>query len=204
VKPYQRRSQCSADNVGKLTRFARALQKADMWVCPTIAVNQMEWPKGRAAAGMQYIPPRYFAKILENFASADYPEAAVEIAYALKVVKGLHAGNVRLLPGTDAPRPNVVPGFSLHDELKYLREAGLTAQQVLQAATSAPAEFLGLQKEFGSIAVGKRADLLLLDADPLHDIGNLSRQAGVMAHGQWFDAEVIQKELQKLAASAKP
>jgi len=188
---------------GKLARFSRALQQADIWVCPTIAVNQMEWPEGRIGAGMQYVPPRYFAKLRAAYAGADYPEAAVEIAYGLKLVQGLHAAGVRLLPGTDASRPNVVPGFSLHNELRYFVDAGMTAQEALEAATSGPAIFLGLEKEFGTIEVGKRADLMLLDANPLEDIGNLRRQAGVIVRGEWFDADRIQQQLQKLAKIAK-
>lgn len=188
---------------GKLASFSRALQQADIWVCPTIAVNQMEWPEGRIGAGMQYVPPRYFAKLRENYASADYPEAAIETAYALQLVQGLHAAGVRLLPGTDAARPNVVPGFSLHDELRYFVNAGMTAPQALKAATSEPAAFLGLEKEFGTVEVGKRADLLLLDANPLEDVSNLRRRAGVMVRGEWFDTDRIERHLQKLAKAAK-
>ena len=85
-------------NERKLARFARALQKAAVWVCPTVAVNQFEWPEGQIGAGMQYVPPRYLAKMARVRHQANYPKAAVEIAYALELVKGLHAAGVRLLP----------------------------------------------------------------------------------------------------------
>jgi len=79
----------------------------------------------------------------------------------------------------------------------------MTAPQALESATSESATFLGLEKEFGTIDVGKRADLLLLDANPLDDVSNLRRQAGVMVRGEWFDADRIERQLQKLAREEK-
>lgn len=192
-----------AIDAGKLEHFSRAMQEAGIWVCPTIAVYQMEFPKDRIGTGMQYVPPRYFAKLIENFEESGFPEAALEIGYGLKVLRAFHAAGVRLLPGTDSSRPNVVPGFALHDELAYFVAAGMTPQQALAAATSGPAEFLGLEHEFGRIEVGKRADMILLEANPLQDIGNLRRQAGVVVRGEWFDASRIQQQLRRFAEMAR-
>jgi imidazolonepropionase-like amidohydrolase len=91
---------------------------------------------------------------------------------------------VRMLAGTDIPEPYVVPGFSLHDELVLLVRAGLSPMQALQAATRNPAEALGALSERGTVEPGKIADLVLLDADPLEDIGNTSRIATVILRGQ--------------------
>ena len=80
--------------------------------------------------------------------------------------------------------PLVYPGSSLHDELALLVESGLTTADALRAATLWPAEFLGLQDRIGTVAPGRRADLLLLDADPLADIDNTRRIRAVVLDGR--------------------
>ena len=105
-----------------------------------------------------------------------------------------HAG-VRMMAGTDAPIPGVVPGFSQHDELKLLVAAGLPPSEALRAATVNAATFLGKANEFGTVEVGKRADLVLLDDDPLQDVANTSRYAGVMVRGRWLDGDALRRAL---------
>jgi hypothetical protein len=92
-----------------------------------------------------------------------------------------------LLAGTDAMNPLCFPGFSLDDELALLVESGLTPLAALQSATLRPAEFLGRTEELGSIAPGKRADLVLLSADPLADIHNTTKIQAVWLHGKLYD-----------------
>jgi imidazolonepropionase-like amidohydrolase len=105
-----------------------------------------------------------------------------------------------LLAGTDAFKPNVVPGFALHEELNYFVQAGLTPFEALRAATSDPARFLGREKEFGAIQIGRRADLLLLSAKPLDDIKNLAKRAGVMVRGKWFAEADLRQRLDRFFA----
>jgi len=88
--------------------------------------------------------------------------------------------------GTDTPIGLAVPGYSLHTELALLVESGLTPLEALEAATLIPAHFFDLQDELGTVAAGKVADLVLLDADPLADIANTRRVAGVMIGGRWL------------------
>ncbi|MDE2753307.1 MAG: amidohydrolase family protein, partial [Gemmatimonadota bacterium] len=88
--------------------------------------------------------------------------------------------------GTDTPNPFVYPGFSLHDELELLVRAGLSSRDALTAATTAPAEFLGATDSLGAVAAGMLADLVLLEANPLDDIGNTRRIALVVANGRFF------------------
>jgi imidazolonepropionase-like amidohydrolase len=94
---------------------------------------------------------------------------------------------VPLLAGTDAMNPFCFPGFSLHDELALLVESGLTPLAALQSATLRPAEFLGRSEDLGLIASGKRADLVLLSADPLADIHNTTQIQAVWIRGKYFD-----------------
>jgi hypothetical protein len=108
-----------------------------------------------------------------------------------KLVGMMFRAGVPLLAGTDAMNPYCFPGFSLHDELELLVESGLTPLAALQTATSGPAEFLGLAEEIGQVAAGRRADLLLLSADPLKDIHNTTKIEAVWARGKMFDRTAL-------------
>lgn len=94
---------------------------------------------------------------------------------------------VKILAGTDAGSVLVYPGFTIHDELRLLvSDAKLTTRQALWSATVGPAQFAGLEDRLGTIAVGKLADLVLLDANPLTDIRNTQSIFGVVQRGRWF------------------
>lgn len=111
---------------------------------------------------------------------------------------------VPLLAGTDALGvPRLVPGHSLHQELGLLHEAGLSPRQVLASATVAPATFLG-HPELGRIAVGAQADLLLVEGDPLADLGVLARPLGVMVRGTWLDRARLDALLEALTPEPPP
>jgi imidazolonepropionase-like amidohydrolase len=93
---------------------------------------------------------------------------------------------VPLLAGTDLGDPFVIPGFALHDELELMVRAGMTPLAALQSATSEPARAFGLSATVGALAPGQAADLVVLDADPLLDIGNTRRIHAVMLNGRWI------------------
>jgi imidazolonepropionase-like amidohydrolase len=92
-----------------------------------------------------------------------------------------------------------VPGFSLHRELELLVAAGLSPFAALRAGTVAPAEFLGLNT--GMVAVGRDADLVLLDANPLSDVANTRRIHGVMLRGQWYPAGTLQARIDRFLSA---
>jgi imidazolonepropionase-like amidohydrolase len=107
-------------------------------------------------------------------------------ALKLAIVSALYKGGAHLLLGTDTVKPGTLPGFSLHDELAYFVAAGITPYDAIRSGTSDAATFLRQQNEFGLVAVGLRADLLLVEANPLEDVNNISRLAGVMVDGHWL------------------
>lgn len=108
----------------------------------------------------------------------------------------MHRAGVALLAGTDIGAPLLVPGFSLHDELALLvRDAGMSPLQALRAATLTPARVMGLGDETGTVEAGKRADLVLLDADPLADIRNTRRIHAVVANGRLLDRAALDRLL---------
>src|SRR5262245_43805899 len=108
-------------------------------------------------------------------------------AFNMKVAGALHRAGVTLIAGTDARGiPQLAPATSLHRELQLLRESGLSPYEAIRAATVAPAAFLGKDTEFGTITVGRRADLLLADRNPFQDLSTLKTPVGVMARGRWY------------------
>lgn len=115
------------------------------------------------------------------------------------LITGLHRAGVGFLLGSDAPQIWNVPGFSVRRELAYLVDAGLTPFQALESGTRNVARYLGTEATTGTVASGKRADLILLDANPLVDITNVGRQAGVMVGGRWLDRAEIDSRLAALA-----
>jgi imidazolonepropionase-like amidohydrolase len=106
---------------------------------------------------------------------------------------------VRLLAGTDITIPYTYPGFSLHDELKLLVEAGLSPMQALETATVNPALLLGLSKTWGRVEPGYTANLVLLNADPLADISNTSNIYSVVVNGEFLN----RARLDQLLSDAK-
>lgn len=120
--------------------------------------------------------------------------------FNLLLVNACKKAGVPIVAGTDAGTSSVVNGFSLHDELDLLVKAGLTTQEALHAATILPAQWLGIDKQIGSIETGKLADLILLDENPLNDIQNTRKIAGVMVNGKWIEKKTIQTMLANLAA----
>jgi imidazolonepropionase-like amidohydrolase len=122
----------------------------------------------------------------------------------LKIVGAMHRAGVPFLAGTDAaPGIYIMPGFSLHDELANFVEAGFTAMEALQTATSNPAKFLGTESSMGSIEAGKIADMVLLHANPLDDIHNTRKISAVFVEGHLLDRKALDQVLQQVEASAK-
>ena len=102
--------------------------------------------------------------------------------------------------GTDSPQLFSVPGFSIHREMQSMLAAGLTPFEILASGTRNVGRYYGAEAEFGTVATGRRADLVLLDANPLTDVRNFGRRAGVMVHGRWLPESEIQARLAQIAA----
>lgn len=104
------------------------------------------------------------------------------------------------MTGTDALIPTVIPGFSLHSELEELVGVGLTPYEALRTSTTHPFEFLGELDDAGTVEVGKRANLVLLEANPLEHITNSRKIAGVMIQGNWLSKTELQEGLEEVVA----
>lgn len=122
------------------------------------------------------------------------PEVDKNFQLMLQLTKELHDKGVPLLSGTDS-FGTLVPGISLHEELKLLVEAGLSPYEALQCSTVNVAAYLGETGEAGVIQAGARADFILLDHNPLLDINNSRSVSGVFTHGKWLSREVLAKSI---------
>jgi imidazolonepropionase-like amidohydrolase len=139
---------------------------------------------------------------LANQRAAEYQMRTELVKRSLAVFNQMHAAGVPVMAGTDTTAPNVFPGFALHEDLNYFVQAGLTPLEALQSATIKPAEFLGRAAEQGTIAPGKRADLVLLNANPLDDIRNTQKIDAVIVNGKLLNRGDLDALLAKVAAFA--
>ena len=155
---------------------------------------------------MRYVPPQGLQQWtgqknmqLQNGAPAEGRARFLALRRAL--VRELHAAGAKMMAGSDSPQFFMTPGFGLHRELQALAAAGLSPYAALETATRVPAEYLG--RPIGVVAEGKRADLLLLDADPLADVANASRVAGVMVGGRWLSGETLRARLAEVERAVR-
>ena len=116
-----------------------------------------------------------------------------------KILLALNEAGVPMMSGTDTPLPVLVPGFALHEELANMVDIGLSPYDALKTSTYNPAKYLGELDEFGTVEVGKRADLVLLQANPLEDITNTQKIEGVMVRGKWYSRADLDTMLEEVA-----
>lgn len=192
-------------------KTANELFAPDVWVCPTLIAfgtvthELADLRSVLRQPGMQYLPSwaqdewspaRNYYK--NNFSRNQATAFEQRWFRHKELVEVMHERGVRMLAGTDAAVPVALPGFSLPDELELLAEVGLSPYEALRSSTYEAALFLDATGEWGSIQVGRSADLLILNADPLSDIRNVRHMSGVMIHGQWFSAERLREILHRL------
>ena len=109
----------------------------------------------------------------------------------------LHRAGVTLLAGSDLGNPFLVPGHSLHRELEFFVDAGLTPLEALQTATLNPAQVLGVADTMGQVKPGYVADLVLLDANPLEDITNIRGVKGILLRGVYYDRQALERMVEE-------
>lgn len=185
------------------------------WSCPTIVVSRnYSYRKDRKELDKDRLV--YFPKYLldwwsyendpisKNLSKQQWEEDQKYYENLKKYVTGMNKAGVRILAGTDTNNPYCFPGFSLHDELALLVEAGLTPMQALQASTRSAAEFMGKLDTMGTVEEGKIADLVLLRANPLEDIHNTTKIEAVIFAGHLYDRKDLDEMLENAKRAAAP
>ena len=143
---------------------------------------------------------QWAAQADQRLAALPAPDAGEPVvALRRRLIKELYDAGVPVLLGTDSPQVFSVPGFSIHHEMRVMIDSGLTPFQVLHSGTQAVADFYG-SVDYGTVAEGQRADLVLLNANPLDDVGNFADSAGVMVNGRWIRRAQIDARLAEIEA----
>ena len=202
-------------DAGRAAEVAAQLAARGVAVSPTLGVlEQIALQTGNRDAVEELWArsvTRYVPSVREAWWRTENPYAANEqpswrtlmqewLRFGREFTRLLHQHRVLILAGTDAPVPQMVPGFSLLDDLRNLHKAGLTPYEVLKTATANPAAFIGPTANFGRIEVGLRGDLVLLEGDPLESLDALAKPAGVGLNGVWFDRAELDGLLDLVAA----
>lgn len=203
-----------AIDVRKLDEIVEMTVRSGSWIVPT----QVLWEVGVISLGdldqltampeLRYWPQRgnggvqsWVERFRNGQASANFdPElAAIHARNRQVVLKALSDGGAKILMGTDSPQLFSVPGFSLHREMQAMADAGMSTYEILESGTRRVGDYFEAWDSFGTVAVGRRADLILLEANPLQSVANVSRRAGVMVRGHWLPENEIQQRLAQIA-----
>ena len=195
--------------------LAAILAKNQTWQCPTLV-----WERGGNLIDVsdfskdmrvKYVPAswktktwkRFTEEITQGYGADDLTIRKRFVEKELEVVGMLHKAGVPFLAGTDTPAGvHIFPGYSLHEELQRFVAAGFTPLEALQTATINPARFFGMEDQLGAVEKGKLADLVLLSANPLDDIANTQKIAGVIVNGRYFYRAELDKMLGRVETAA--
>ncbi|QPC97907.1 amidohydrolase family protein [Qipengyuania soli] len=188
----------------KVRSFARTMVAAGVAATPTLAVDfgflqtasekeaRLQRPSSRFSSEKMranWREDRWMKEL--GWDDITIARLAAFLAGTQRIAAILYEEGVLILAGTDTGNPFMVHGYSIHEELEELRDAGLGNLGAIRAATINPAKFLGEEGQWGEVRLGARADLVLLAANPLDDVSNYYRIDGVVARGHWLDASEI-------------
>ena len=187
---------------GAIEHVAKRVHDAGIFVQSTLVVYDTFSTSGRTALVDDPVVRLLRPSIREAWRGE--PKRGIPLnrltAFNQRVAGALHRSGVPIMAGTDAMGlPLVAPGSSLHRELQLLSASGLSTHEVIRSATVVPATFLGETKEFGTITVGQRADLLLVAGNPLDNLEVLKRPMGVLVRGRWLPRQRLDELLTSLA-----
>jgi imidazolonepropionase-like amidohydrolase len=192
------------------------LAKTQTWQCPTLYWERGQWLVDSIDISkdpnLKYAPatwrdkswPTFTKSIIKNLDTDPLAVREKFVDHELDIVRTMHKAGVPFLAGTDCPAGvDLIPGFSLHQELERFVAAGFTPAEALETATINPAKFLERTQDFGTVEKGKFADLVVLDANPLDDIRNTEKIDAVILNGRFFSRQELDSILRQVEAVAK-
>ena len=200
-------------DAGQIDALAADTGRAGTWNVPTQSlieqlIDATPIAELESREDMRYMPAATVARWVaakesqQNERGFTPAVAAEAIRIRRALIVALHKAGGRILLGSDAPQIFNVPGFSLHKELELMVASGMTPYDALRAGTVNVAAFLGL--DTGAIEIGRQADLVLLDANPLEEISNTRRIHGVMIRGAWHAASDLERRLRPYRQTGNP
>lgn len=193
---------------GLLDSLANYLAQSDTWLSPTLTVlknyanlDDTDLKKDPRLAYMpgfiqdMWDPANDFR--VKNGNTEYFEVGRNKFKLQLSFMKAFEKAGVKMIVGTDYPNPYCYPGFSLHDEMQLMVKAGMTNATTLRSATYNPALFMGKEDEFGTVEVGKKANLVLLEGNPLENIANTERISSVFLRGRYLDRDKLDELLEE-------
>ena len=198
----------------KIQEIIQITKDNNVWVIPTQAlwetiIGAADYEKMQNYDELKYIPKNLVSgynswskRLLDN-SKFDLKTAKEHASLRMRLLAEMNRSGVNILMGTDAPQLYSVPGFSIHRELKLMSEAGISPYEILVTGTKNVGNYFSSKANFGVIAVGKRADLILTDDNPFEDITNLQHLSGVMVSGKWMPKAFIDERLAAIEATYK-
>ncbi len=194
----------------KIADVARKTVASNPFVNPTqhFMKNSFGLPRSeesiRAQPDFRFYPAKVQERYLNFYKRSRLFQVPVEtrakwVAIRDKMVRAIYDAGGKLMAGSDTPEFLWLYGFAMHHELKALRDTGIPAYAALAAGTRNAHEFFGTIDKAGTIEKGKRADMMLLDANPLDDISNTKKRAGVMLKGKWYPQAELNRWLDEIA-----
>ena len=194
----------------RIPELVQATVDAGAWVVPTLVLWETAFFHDRGSVEVlrdrpevRYMPPetvdRWRQAVDTRLGATDVETNRRVAGLRRRMLAALHDGGANIALGTDSPQIFNVPGFAMHHEMALYVEIGMTPYEVLEIGTRRPAEYFDAAGEFGTVAVGRRADLILLTANPLDDVAHVRSRAGVMIGGRWIPSDEIDRRLTEIA-----
>lgn len=191
----------------KMAEIIQMTKDHGVWIVPTQALWETIIGAADYDAMKQYEELKYIPKtVKENYFNfADNPVSSYTIGnpedqaeLRRRLLQEMNKAGVKILMGTDAPQLFSVPGFSIHRELPHMKAAGMTNFEILLSGTKNVGEYFADWDDFGTIAEGQRADLVLMNGNPLEELSHIQNHSGVMVQGNWYSREMIDKKLAEI------
>ncbi|MGY6742223.1 MAG: amidohydrolase family protein [Cecembia sp.] len=196
-------------DLDKLPELVQMTLDTKAWIAPTLTLFERFFgyipaDEFRLEEEMKYMPGIQVQqwvnqkKLLENQGVLKAENVKPYLEFRQLLLKTLYDAGVPILLSSDSPQVFNVPGFSIHNEIKSMHEAGLTPLDILHAGSRNVAQYFNQDGEFGIIAKGASADFVLLSGNPLDDLNQLKNVQGVMLRGNWIEKEKLQAELNRI------
>ncbi len=179
------------------------------WIAPTLTLFERFFgyipaDEFRLEPEMKYMPGVQVQqwvnqkKLLENQGVLKEENVRPYLEFRKEMLMALHRGGVPIIMSSDSPQVFNVPGFSIHNEIYSMKEAGMSPYEILVSGSVNVARYFEREGEFGQIKKGAAADFVLLEGNPLNDLTHLKKVNGVMVSGKWLTKERLQGELKRI------
>jgi imidazolonepropionase-like amidohydrolase len=189
----------------KLAEVVQLTKENNVWIVPTMAlwetiIGAGDYETMKQYDELKYIPEtvrQNYNNFVENLENSGYlaDNPRTEAEFRTYILSEMNEAGVKILMGTDAPQLFSVPGFSIHRELPHMKAAGMSNFEILQSGTKNVGEYFADWDDFGIIAKDQRADLILVNGNPLDELSTIQNHSGVMVQGEWYSREMIDGKL---------